>query len=43
MNLPSLDKFESMVEPGGLIIYDSSLINRAPTRDDVEVIAFPAT
>jgi len=43
MNLPSLDKFEEMVVPGGLIIYDSSLINRAPKRNDVEVIAIPAT
>jgi Pyruvate/2-oxoacid:ferredoxin oxidoreductase gamma subunit len=43
MNLPSLDKFEDMVVPGGLIIYDSSLINRAPKRTDVEVIAIPAT
>jgi 2-oxoisovalerate ferredoxin oxidoreductase beta subunit len=43
MNLPSLDKFEGDVVPGGLIIYDSSLINRAPKRDDVEVIALPAT
>ncbi len=43
MNVPSLDKFEGDVVPGGLIIYDSSLINRAPKRDDVEVIAIPAT
>lgn len=43
MNLPSLDKFEGDVVPGGLIIYDSSLINRAPNRDDVEVVAIPAT
>jgi 2-oxoisovalerate ferredoxin oxidoreductase beta subunit len=43
MNLPSLDKFESIVLPGGLIIYDSSLINRPPVRSDVEVIAIPAT
>ena len=43
MNLPSLDKFESAVLPGGLIIYDSSLINRAPNRHDVQVFAVPAT
>ncbi len=43
MNLPSLDKFEDSVVPGGLIIYDSSLINRKPKRDDVEVLAIPAT
>jgi len=43
MNRPSLDKFENDVVSGGLIIYDSSLIDRQPVRDDVEVIAIPAT
>ena len=43
MNLPSLDKFEDTVLPGGLIIYDSSLINHAPQRNDVEIMAIPAT
>lgn len=43
MNLPSLDKFEPRVVADGLIIYDSSLINRKPERTDVEVMAIPAT
>jgi Pyruvate/2-oxoacid:ferredoxin oxidoreductase gamma subunit len=43
MNRPSLDKFEHDVISGGLIIYDDSLIDRKPVRDDVEVIAIPAT
>lgn len=43
MNKPSLDKFESEVVNGGLILYDSSLIDHPPTRDDVEVLALPAT
>lgn len=43
LNRPSLDKFEPEVASGGLIIYDSSLIDRAPERGDVEVIALPAT
>jgi 2-oxoisovalerate ferredoxin oxidoreductase beta subunit len=43
LNLPSLDRFEKDVRPGGLIIYDSSLIDRAPRRRDIEVIALPAT
>jgi Pyruvate/2-oxoacid:ferredoxin oxidoreductase gamma subunit len=43
MNKPSLDKFESEVMTGGLIIYDSSLIDRTPERGDVDVIALPAT
>lgn len=43
MNLPSLDKFESEVIPGGLIIYDSSLIDRPVKRTDLEVLPIPAT
>lgn len=43
MNRPSLDKFENDVVSGGLIIYDNSLIDRTPLRDDVAVIPIPAT
>jgi len=42
MNGPSMDKFEAIVKPGGTIIYNSSLIDHAPTRTDVRVIAVPA-
>jgi 2-oxoglutarate ferredoxin oxidoreductase subunit gamma len=42
MNKPSLDKFEKAVVKGGLIVLDSDLIDRMPSRDDVEVIALPA-
>ena len=41
-NLPSLERFEPDVKAGGLIIYNSSLINKAPVREDVEVLAVPA-
>jgi 2-oxoisovalerate ferredoxin oxidoreductase beta subunit len=43
MNRPSLEKFEDEVVSGGMIIYDSSLIDVAPRRTDVEIIALPAT
>jgi len=43
MNLPSLDKFEKKVEPGGLIMYNSSLIDRQVERTDVEAVPVPAT
>ena len=43
MNLPSLDKFESSVVPGGMIIADSTLIERKVNRDDVKVCYIPAT
>jgi len=42
MNLPSLDKFESDVRAGGLLLINSSLINRKATRDDLTVIEVPA-
>jgi len=43
MNRPSLDKFENDVRNGGLIIVNSSLIQRRVQRKDVEVVYVPAT
>ncbi len=43
MNLPSLDKFEPTVAPGGIIIADSTLIERKVERDDVTTYYIPAT
>ena len=43
MNLPSLDKYESTVAPGGMIFLDSSLIERKVERTDVKVFYIPAT
>ena len=43
MNLPSLDKYEAAVAPGGQIYVDSSLIERKITRTDVTVHYIPAT
>lgn len=43
LNRPSLEKFEDDVPAGGLIIYDTSLIDIKVKRDDVEVIELPAT
>jgi len=43
MNLPSLDKYENAVVPGGKIFVDSSLIGRKVERTDVEVHYVPAT
>jgi 2-oxoglutarate ferredoxin oxidoreductase subunit gamma len=43
MNLPSLDKYEPKVEPGGYIFVDSTLIERKVQRDDVKVYYVPAT
>ncbi len=43
MNLPSLDKYYNETEKGGYIIYDSSLISKQGTRDDVVTVGIPAT
>lgn len=43
LNQPSLDKFESAVKPGGLLLYDSTSIIHAPTRTDIQVAAIPAS
>lgn len=43
MNLPSLDKYEDAVVPGGKIFVDSTLIERKVNRTDVSVFYIPAT
>lgn len=43
MNLPSLDKYEDSVVPGGKIFVDSTLIERKVNRTDVDVYYIPAT
>lgn len=43
MNLPSLDKYEDSVVKGGLIVVDSTMVERKVNRTDVEVIYIPAT
>lgn len=42
LNLPSLDKYEAMVIPGGVLVANSSLINRGPQRADLDNIFIPA-
>ena len=43
MNLPSLDKYEKDVVPGGMIFVDSTLIERKVERTDVKVFYIPTT
>ena len=42
LNLPSLDKFEGAVRPDGIIVVNTSLINRLPHRTDLTVVPVPA-
>ena len=42
LNQPSLDKFESHIKPGGILIYDSYGISVPPTRKDIKVLRIGA-
>ena len=42
MNSPSLEKFEKIVVPDGIIIIDSSLVLKSSERADVELYKVPA-
>jgi 2-oxoglutarate ferredoxin oxidoreductase subunit gamma len=41
MNLPSLDKYEELVKPGGVLVINSSIIERPVTRTDIKVVLVP--
>ncbi len=42
LNKPSLLKFENRLKPGGLLIYNKSLIDIEPVRKDLEMFAVNA-
>jgi Pyruvate/2-oxoacid:ferredoxin oxidoreductase gamma subunit len=42
-NLLSLEKFGPTVKPGGIVIYDSTVIQSPPELDGVRVIGVPMT
>ncbi len=42
MNLPSLDKYEPLVAPEGVLVVNASLVNRKATRADLRVLEVPA-
>ena len=43
MNLPSLNRYEQAVQPGGTIFVDSTLVERKLERSDVKAVYLPAT
>ncbi|MEG2086807.1 MAG: 2-oxoacid:acceptor oxidoreductase family protein [Angelakisella sp.] len=43
MNGPSYDKFIDTVEPGGVVIIDSTLIEQTTLRTDITALYLPAT
>lgn len=42
LNRPSLEKFEKDVQPGGLLLLNSSLVDLEPKRQDLSVLKIPA-
>jgi len=42
MNLPSLDKYEPVIAPGGVLVVNASLVNRGVVRQDVISVLVPA-
>ena len=42
LNLPSLDKYENMIAPGGCLVVNESMVNRKPERTDIRVVLLPA-
>ncbi len=41
MNLPSLDKYESAVKPGGVLVVNASMIDREVKRTDITWVSLP--
>jgi len=43
MNRPSMDKYEPLVQEGGLLVVNSSLVDRPPERGDIRVVEVPGS
>jgi 2-oxoglutarate ferredoxin oxidoreductase subunit gamma len=41
MNRPSLDKYEANVRPGGVLVVNTSMVDRPVTRTDIKVVLIP--
>lgn len=41
MNRPSLDRFEGKIKPHGTMIINSSMVDRPPVRDDLNIYKLP--
>ncbi|HEY44076.1 MAG TPA: 2-oxoacid:ferredoxin oxidoreductase subunit gamma [Anaerolineae bacterium] len=42
MNLPSLDKYEPLVKTDGVLVVNTSLVDRDPEREDLQIELVPA-
>lgn len=42
MNRPSMDKYEPLVKPGGVLVVNTSMVDRKATRKDIRVLEVDA-
>ncbi|MBI3161422.1 MAG: 2-oxoacid:acceptor oxidoreductase family protein [Chloroflexi bacterium] len=42
LNLPSFDKYEALMQPGGTLVVNESMVDRGAKRDDINAIFIPA-
>lgn len=42
MNRPSLDKYEDSLKPGGVLVINTSMVDRKAIRKDITVVEIPA-
>jgi 2-oxoglutarate ferredoxin oxidoreductase subunit gamma len=42
LNPESMDKYEPLVRPGGLLVVNSTLVRRPAVRDDIVIVRVPA-
>ncbi len=43
LNYPSVQKYEPLIAPGGLLLYNASLTLRQPERTDIRCVPIPAS
>jgi 2-oxoglutarate ferredoxin oxidoreductase subunit gamma len=43
MNQPSFARFQSILQAGGLLLVNSSMVNTESARSDIEILAIPTT
>jgi len=42
-NIPSMEKYEPLVKPGGLLLVNTSLVTMSSTRTDIRILSIPAS
>jgi 2-oxoglutarate ferredoxin oxidoreductase subunit gamma len=42
MNPPSMEKYDPLIKPGGLLVANSTLVRDKSSRDDIDVVYVPA-